>query len=305
MSLRHIEAYRAVSVSGSMTDAAAQIYTSQPQISRLISQLEEITGFLLFHRNGSRLSPTIDGLRFYREVEQTFAGLTALETAAQRIKSFSSSRLTVAAMPRLAGGTLARAVARFAHEFPEVMVTIHSSDAASVNSWVSSGLCDMGLAMLYAEPEGVSSRLICQIECVAILPTDHRLAEQPILEPQDFDGERFISFPIDSALRTRVDDIFDTNGIQTKVVAEASLGASVCALVSAGLGVSLINPLAALDEQASSGLVVRPFRPAISMDVVLLFREHQQPNRLVTTFADCVGELIKLEIEALSTRIHA
>ncbi|PMS15247.1 transcriptional regulator, partial [Paraburkholderia rhynchosiae] len=63
LGFRHIEAFRAVMSSNSMTNAARVMHTSQPQVSRLISQLESITAFPLFERNGSRLNPTQDGLR--------------------------------------------------------------------------------------------------------------------------------------------------------------------------------------------------------------------------------------------------
>ena len=78
MGLRHIEAFRAVMMTGSMTAAARRVHTSQPHVSRLIAQLEAITQFPLFDRNGSRLTPTQDGSRFFQEVEKTFIGLAGM-----------------------------------------------------------------------------------------------------------------------------------------------------------------------------------------------------------------------------------
>ena len=295
MGLRHVEAFRAVSVTGSMTEAARRLHTSQPQISRLIAQLEEITGFALFERNGSRLSPTLDGDRFFRDVEQTFAGLAALEAAAARIRAFSASRLSVAATPRLAGGLLARAVARFKREFPQVMVSIHSGDVASVHSWVSSGLCDVGVTMLYTETSGVRTQPVATIECVAILPTSHPLTAREELGPSDFDGERFVSPPSGNPLRARLDELFAAAGITPVTVAEASLGSSICALVSAGIGVSVINSLAAT-RTATASLVTRPFRPKIPLDVVLMYPEGQGQSRLVDAFSACAEATIREEI---------
>ena len=57
-------------MTGSMTAAARWVHTSQPHVSRLIAQLEAITQFPLFDRNGSRLTPTQDGSRFFQEVEK-------------------------------------------------------------------------------------------------------------------------------------------------------------------------------------------------------------------------------------------
>jgi len=104
MTFRHIEAFRAVMATGSMTEASRRLHTSQPQVSRLIGQLEGLTGLPLFDRGGSRLTPTLDGTRFHAEVERAFVGLSAIEAAAARIRAFGAERLRVAAMPRLAGG---------------------------------------------------------------------------------------------------------------------------------------------------------------------------------------------------------
>jgi hypothetical protein len=48
----------------------------------------------------------VDGSRFFQEVEKTFIGLAGLEASAASIRSFGMGRLSVAAMPRLAGSLL-------------------------------------------------------------------------------------------------------------------------------------------------------------------------------------------------------
>lgn len=194
MGLKHVEAFRAVFVTGSMTQAAQRMHTSQPQISRLIGQLEAITQFPLFDRSGGRLRPTVDGSRFFQEVEKTFIGLAGLEASAASIRSFGMGRLSVAAMPRLAGGLLTRIAARFKMDYPHVMISIRSGTASAVHDWISSGLCDIGLAMLYGEVAGVHVEPVLKTRCVAIMPKAHRLAQKKTLRPADFADEAFISF---------------------------------------------------------------------------------------------------------------
>uniref|UniRef100_UPI001FCB6EED LysR family transcriptional regulator n=1 Tax=Methylobacterium sp. B34 TaxID=95563 RepID=UPI001FCB6EED len=158
MTFRHIEAFRAVVATGSMTEASRRLHTSQPQVSRLIAQLEAITGLPLFDRSGSRVVPSLDGTRFHAEVERAFVGLTSLESAAARIRAFGAERLRVAAMPRLAGGLLARAVVRFRAAHPDVIVAIHSGDDETVNHWLATGSCDAALTMLYGDAPGGARR---------------------------------------------------------------------------------------------------------------------------------------------------
>jgi DNA-binding transcriptional LysR family regulator len=305
MSLRHIEAFRAVMVSGSMTEAARRMHTSQPQVSRLIGQLEKIAQFALFSRKGSRLTATLDGTRFYKEVEKTFVGLAGLESAAAGIRAFSAGRLTVAAMPRLAGGLLARVVAQFKTRHPDVMVSIQSGNAGAIHDWVSSGLCDLGLALLSEDSHGVQVEPVLAMNCVAVLPRGHRLARLKALGAEHFGGEPFISFSGGTALRHRIDLLFADAQVPRALVAEASLGASICAMVGAGLGISIVNPLAASEETGLGGIEVRPFLHPLPVTAALLYPQYHSRTRLVELFARYARQLILKEMGHLGAPVSA
>ena len=282
-----------------MTAAARTMHTSQPQVSRLISQLETITQFPVFERNGSRLTPTQDGLRFHREVEKTFAGLVELESVAANIRSFSSARLSVAAMPRLAGDLLVKIVAQFHAAHPDVLVSIHSGNAVNVKDWVRSGFCDTGLALLAGDASGIRVEPISSLRCVAVLPKGHSLCRLRRLKPAHFANQRFISPTGESHLRSTIDDAFAAEHVSRHLVAEASLGSSVCALVRAGMGVSIVNPLAARDEYVIGGIEVRPFSVDIPNEVALLYPTYQAQTRLVNAFAQIARPVIRAEMALL------
>jgi DNA-binding transcriptional LysR family regulator len=298
MTLKHIEAFRVVMQTGSMTEASRRLHTSQPQVSRLVSQLEAITGFPLFERTGTRLVSSMDGKRFFQEVEKTFAGLQSLESAASNIRTFGGDRLAVAAMARIAGGILSDAVASFKCNHPETLVTIHSGAATTVNTWVTSGLCDLGLAILYGDdPPGMQVESLFSMDCVALLPRNHRLARAKFVRASDLDGEAFISFPQGSGPRERVDQVLAAAGVRTRTVLESDLGTSVCSLVAAGLGVSVINPLAALEEQRNFDFEVRAFKPAIAVRLAILLAPDAPGSRLVSAFKDAVRGIVESELD--------
>jgi DNA-binding transcriptional LysR family regulator len=303
LGVRHVEAFRAVMSTSSMTTAARTMHTSQPQISRLISQLEGITQFPLFERNGSRLSPTQDGLRFHREVEKTFAGLVELESVAANIRSFTAARLSVAAMPRLAGDLLVKIVARFHAAHPDVLVSIHSGNAVNVKDWIRSGFCDTGLALLTGDAPGIRVDSISTLRCVAVLPKGHSLCRLRRLKPAHFANQPFISPTGESQLRATIDDVFTAAHVSRRMVAEASLGSSVCALVRAGMGVSLVNQLAARDEFLNGGIELRPFTIDIPNEVALLYPMYQAQTRLVDAFAKIAQPIIRDEM-AILKKMH-
>ena len=298
MTLKHIEAFRVVMQTGSMTEASRRLHTSQPQVSRLISQLEAINGFPLFERIGTRLRPLLDGKRFFLDVEKAFAGLQGLEAAASNIRTFGGDRLAVAAMPRIAGGLLSKAVAQFKCDFPETLVTIHSGAAATINTWVSSGLCELGIAILYGDdPPGMQTDTLLSMDCVTVLPVGHRLARLKQVAASALEGEAFVAFPLGSGPRERIDRVLAAAGVKPRTVLESDLGASVCSLVAAGLGVGVINPLAALEEQRNLDLEVRAFRPAITVRLAVLLPPDAPDSRLVAAFMDRVRNVIDSELD--------
>lgn len=299
MGFRHIEAFQAVMASGSMTEAARRLQTSQPQVSRLIAQLEATTGLPLFDRGGGRLMPTLDGTRFHAEVERAFVGLSSLEAAAARIRAFGAERLRVAAMPRLAGGLLTRAVARFKRAHPEVIVAIYSGGDDAVNAWVATGFCDAALTMIYGDAPDLGLDHVLTMDCVAVLPPDHPLAARERLAPEDFRDAPFIAPLLGSALRARIDAALGAAGVEPAITIEAGLGASTCALVAAGLGVSLMNPLAAHEEAKVSTIAIRPFAPALPVRFALVFPPDPVRSRLVQAFSTCVRTIMLEELTRL------
>jgi len=305
MSLKHIEAFRAVMQTGSMTEAARRLHTSQPQVSRLVAQLEALIGFPLFARSGTRLLPSLEGKRFFLDVEKAFAGLQGLEAAASNIRTFGGDRLAVAAMPRIAGGLLSTAVARFKGDHPDTLVTIHSGAAATINNWVSSGLCDLGLAVLYGDDmPGMRVDTLLRMDCVCLLPQGHPLADRAEIDVAALDGEAFVSFPLGSGPRERIDRVLVGAGVRPRTVLESDLGASVCSLVAAGLGMSVVNPLAALEEQRHLALEVRPLRPAITVRLAILLPPDAPDSRLVAAFRQRVCQAIASELEHIRPYRH-
>ena len=64
VTLRQIEAFRGVMVTGTVTQAARMLEVSQPAVSRMISYLEREIGFKLFIRANRQLIPTDEGRAF-------------------------------------------------------------------------------------------------------------------------------------------------------------------------------------------------------------------------------------------------
>ncbi|WP_434568818.1 LysR substrate-binding domain-containing protein [Pseudomonas sp. Z3-8] len=292
MNFKQVEAFRAVMLSGSMTAAAESLHTSQPNISRLIAQLERNAGFKLFERVAGRLLPTDEGAALFADVERAFIGLHSLEKAAQNISRVGTGRLRIAAVPSLSLTVLPRVIQRFRQENPDVAISLHTNDSPMVAHWTASQFCDLGLASYVGEDmPGVTTRLICDVPGVCIFPKGHRLSALACVGPEDLKGEEFISLSQNDGSRARVDRAFPEDRGHRKLSLETPYAATVCSLVGLGLGVSIVSPIVAL-EYLHTGIEIRPFRPQIRFSTYLLLPADRPQGLLTQRFGQLIHEML-------------
>ncbi|MFM0289441.1 LysR substrate-binding domain-containing protein [Paraburkholderia megapolitana] len=285
MNLKHIEAFRAVMLAGSMTAAAKELFTSQPNISRLITQLERETGLLLFQRSGVRLIPTSEGNAFFREVERAYVGLQGLTNAAAQIKNLGTGRLRIAAMPSAGMTLVPHAIQRFQALYPDVTVSLHVNTSGTVNHWTSSQFCDLGVAIYRSEASSSEVELLSRVAAVCVLPADHRLTKKASLRPRDLQGEPFVSLCHGDGTRAQTDEVFERAGVERVMAIEAQYTAICCEMVRCGLGVTLAHPIVAQDF-IGPGIAIRPFSPAVMFPIYLLYPPHQPRSHLTQEFVE-------------------
>jgi DNA-binding transcriptional LysR family regulator len=289
MNLRQVAAFRTIMLRGSMTVAAQELRTSQPSISRLIAELEASIDLKLFERKAGRLRPTDEGLSFYREVERSFLGLESLSQAAREIRAFGTGRLRIAAMPVMALGFIPRCIRRFKQRFPNVTISLQMGSDGTVTRWMSTYYCDIGFVANIVDTPSIEQRHLYSIPGLCAIPPDHKLAKRKVIVPEDLEGEPFISLSLEDGARTRVDRAFESSGVRRQLTLETPFGATICALVEQGLGIGIVNPIAA-DDYRRSGIAFRPFRPEIMFQGNALFPSRHRDNVLIDGFLTIVSE---------------
>ena len=293
MSPKEIEAFRAVMLSGSMTVAARDIHTTQPNVSRLIAHLEYQLDMKLFERAGNKLTPTDEAIAFFREVERYYLGLKTLKDTARNIKQFGAGRLRVATAPALSGGFLARAVARFAEQCPGVTLSVRTNNSAAVEHLIASQLADLALVVYVGNSiqSAVHAEQVAAVRGVCVLPPGHRLAEVKSVKASDLADEHFISLSHHDGLRERIDAAFESKRIMRRMTLETEFMTSICQMVLQGLGVSVVSPVVARDF-LSRGLIVKPFSPPVTFPISLLSPKHRPTGILANAFTDAVLEVL-------------
>lgn len=280
---RHIEVFRAVMTTGSVTSAAAMLFTSQPTISRELAQLEMILGFPLFDRVRGRLRPTARALTLFDEVQRAFIGLDRLLATAANLKACDQGQLSIICMPSLSHSPLPTVCRRFMEEYPGVGISITPQESPLLEEWLTAQRHDIGLTERVVPPPGTSLEPLMVADEVCVLPDGHPLLAREVLRPEDFAGERFVSLSPTDSYRKQIDEICRQHDVPRNMVLETHSAVSVCSMVQAGIGIAVVNPLTA-QAFAGKGLQMRRFSVSIPFHVNIVRPEHRPSSPLTDHF---------------------
>lgn len=284
MNLRQLEAFRAVMLTGSVTQAAQSLNLSQPAVSKMLSDLEHRLGFRLFVRSrGSALTITPEADAFFYEVERSFSGIAALKRVAEDIRNMATGTLRIAALPALAVSFLPKVIAAFRKEHPGVTIQLQTRSSSTVRQWMANQQFDIGLATPARELPGIRMERFLRCAGACVLPAGHRLATKDQIVPADLAGEPFISLALEDGARHRIDRIFEDAGVEREMVVETQYAMTICALVMQGLGCSILNPVTAADY-AERGLTVRSFAPEVFFEYMIFTPKLRPVSQVALAF---------------------
>ncbi|UQS17179.1 LysR family transcriptional regulator [Pseudomonas sp. HS6] len=300
ISIRHVEIFKAVMASGSITGAADALGTSQPTVSRELSSFERSMGMQLFERTKGRLKATRQGVALHNEILKTYDGLSKIGLAAAEIKQGLYEKITVVSLPILSQTLLPDSISKFLQHYPELNISLTTHDSPLLEESLSLQSHDLGLIEGSRAPMGTTAEPLLRVDEVCILPPHHPLCHQTVIDPAALANHTFVHLAPNDPYRHQLDDLFNTRGINRRQIIEVDNSATICQMVLRGVGVSIINPLAA-NVYASQGLQVRRLAASIPFTVSIVRPIHRGSSHIIESFIDCIrttGQELSLPMQA-------
>jgi len=276
--LRQLRAFHAVMMCGSVSAAAERLNLTQPAISKQLSSLEFALGIRLFQRrSGSAMTPTREGLEFFRAAEATISGLEDLQTIAREIVERGRRRVRVAATPPLLNSApLMLALQRFTAAQPNVHIALESRSRLDIEDWLVNRQIDFALALLPASNPALRTEALAETRVIAAMSPDHPLARYEELTPELLEGHRVI-LTSRQPMRTLIDGVLQRLDHGLSADLEVSSALTCCRLAASGLGVALCDPFSPTAFEADA-LVIRRWAPEVRLTYGLLMPGDTTPD---------------------------
>jgi LysR family transcriptional regulator, hca operon transcriptional activator len=129
---------------------------------------------------------------------------------------------------------LPRATRLLRNELPNIEIRVSSDHSATLAEELSHGRLDLAFLRAEQMPD-IEFRVVAQEPLVAILPSDHRLAQRKTFDPKDLVGEIYIGISkVPRVLRAVIADYLERCGVKTVPAFEIDNYAMAISLVAAG-----------------------------------------------------------------------
>ncbi|WP_431775370.1 LysR family transcriptional regulator [Streptomyces cucumeris] len=222
--------------------AATRLGIAQPPLSQQIRRLEGKVGYALFSREPGRIGLTSAGQELLPAARHALTNLAEGLTAAREAGSGRAGRLRIGFAASLALTVLPALLRTFREQFPAVDLDIQEMTTAPQLAALRERTIDIGLLR---EPPAHDTELGFQTALtepfVAVLPSSHPCATQHAIRIEQLADCPFVLLPraVGPSLYDQITGLCIAAGFAPQVTQHAVEWQTVCALVEAGLGVSL------------------------------------------------------------------
>lgn len=283
MNLKQMEAFRAVMLTGSISQAAEQLFRTQPAVSMMIRSLEEEVGFQLFERHKKRLYPTPEAGYLYQKIDIIFNRIQDVNQTIKDIKNKQYGFLRIGCMPGPSNFFMPELLADFLAEHPMVQASLQTRTSPNVIEWVASDQYNLGFAEITPHGTRLSAKYPFELPCFVAIPAGHRLAQYDTLNTELLDNEPMITLSSDHTIYHDLSQQFNQFGHRMNVRLQTRYFIPALTFVEKGLGLCIMDPItiASYQSYAQVGKVVfRRFSPQITFKVGL-FVPPDVPGSLV------------------------
>lgn len=245
MEIRHIRYFVAVAEQLNVRMAAERLHVTQPAVSRQIHDLEDELGVQLFDRTARGLRLTEPGQAFLSDGRKILAMAAQAKRHAKLIGQGLRGQLRIG-LVESAGwdGLIPRAIGDFQREAPGVSLQLSPLVTPRQIDALEAGELDAGVMYaLEPLPEAYDMVPLARHDVILAVPADAPPLQAATIRAADLNGQPFVLFhrSVYPAYYDRLLAACQRAGLTPHIVQEVGSEGAELTLVSAGIGIAIVN----------------------------------------------------------------
>jgi DNA-binding transcriptional LysR family regulator len=240
-SLRQMEVFRAVMLTGSINGAAKLLFTSQPGVSRIVSHTEQTLGLSLFSRVKGKLVPTPEAEVLIQEVNEFYHQALRVDEFARGLAQGPSGTLNISSSPCLSRSLIPQAITKFILRYPNIRVNYRTTLLGSMAEEVLSNKVDLAVSVLPLDHPNLTVEPFMEGRMVCLVPVGHELTQQTTVSISDLVRYPLVAHHPSLPFGQLVSAAFKKANLKLHTRIDIHQTDVACSLVRSGAGIAMVD----------------------------------------------------------------
>lgn len=277
--IRQLEAFREVMLSGTFTNAAHRLGVTQPAISKLIADLEAYFKTKLFIRSNTKLKPTSIAYTILDEFEKVHASFDIFIDIATVAARHQKHIVKFGAIPVYAETVAPILIELLYKRTPDVFVSLEVLPQNELIKALQVGEIDAAFTSLPSGNPSLSEYALSHEPAVVVTPKNHALATRTSLSLCDLKDEPIITLPPSSPLQATLDSYLSAKNFVPNCIMYARTQTAIISLVRLGLGIAIMNK--SIAELLTEQVHIADFEEDFSWSCGVLLNKNSSRSKII------------------------
>jgi DNA-binding transcriptional LysR family regulator len=241
MNLNQLYYFRKLAELQHFSNAAAELYISQPSLSYSIKNLEEELGASLFQKQGRNVVLTNQGKDFYLYIVEALTKLDDGITMIKKSINSSADKINIGTIPTLSGDFIPKNIRTYTGSNPQTTFDIFTcTTGKEVITGVKDGTYDIGFC---SNVENEKNLFFCPIlnqELVVITKAGHELSKKGKLTLPALQEYPLITYRANNPLGISIRSLFAEQRIVPNIIFAFDEEITISEMVSQDFGIAIL-----------------------------------------------------------------
>ncbi|WP_249315419.1 LysR family transcriptional regulator [Bacillus sp. FJAT-49711] len=283
MKTTYIEYFMEVARTGSFTEAAENLYITQPALSRIIKSLEEELGTPLFVRSRKKIILTDAGHVLNKHAHIIVKQVDLLKTELGNLLTPKKGRIRIG-LPTITNSFFfSELLASFHTEYPDVTFQLEEDGSKLIEEKIIDNRLDLGVIVLPEDHSQLDYYSFINENLKLVVPLSHSLVKKEEVTLEALKKEKFIMFNQEFELRNLILSACRETGFQPNIISETSQLDFIEEMVASNLGITLL-PESTCAELASHLHTITITNPTIEWNLALIWKKDTYLSQIAKEF---------------------
>jgi len=292
MEFRQLEYFAAVCKEMHFSRAAANLCTTQSNLSQQIKFLENELGLPLFDRIGKRIALTDAGKILLEQSRLIFERVDYIKGAITDLKQMEGGKLDIGILPGDGDLLFDALLIDFHRTYPKLSISV--TETTDVYDQVLDGTRDLGVTTVPPNPDDrIAIIPLFHEEFVLAIRSDHPVAKSKAIPFEYLQQLKMAMFGPEHQMTKVIHSCCKDKGIALDNPIVASALSTLLSLVEQGVGASILPRMLLDYVNRDSISAVTLLNPTPSQDICIIYRTDKFLGQAAKTFIEVLQSFIQ------------